>query len=331
MPRPTEDKAASEASTPSSLRRIDWLGTISIAIAVISAMILIDMGGRKFPWRSPYTAVFASLAAANLILFFITEACIAKEPIFPLHLLKNKDVVLSYLMSMLQLISQSSMMFLVPLYFGVTANASDTVGGAHLVPAVMGNAIGGILAGVAIKRTGRYKLIAVAAGLVASITYILLLFRWHGNTGFWESLYIIPGGFGTGLVQSVTFVSMAAALEPQDIAMGTSGLFLLVNIGLVIGVTSSSSILKQGFHQELVRRVTGPDADEVSQHPAKMEDGERRPHLHTTTPQSTDTTDSLKPPDNPKSNVRYILHRLPHRHFASDGDSVLCYWFATYL
>jgi formate/nitrite transporter FocA (FNT family) len=40
----------------------------------------------------------------------------------------------------------------VPLYFQVTANSSATVGGTHLLPAVVGNAVGGILAGALISK-----------------------------------------------------------------------------------------------------------------------------------------------------------------------------------
>ena len=43
-------------------------------------------------------------------------------------------------------------MYTVPLYFQVTARASVTNAGAHLVPAVCGNAIGGFLSGIIIKR-----------------------------------------------------------------------------------------------------------------------------------------------------------------------------------
>lgn len=43
-------------------------------------------------------------------------------------------------------------MFAIPLYFQVTTRASNTVAGAHLFPAVAGNAVGGLLAGAFIKR-----------------------------------------------------------------------------------------------------------------------------------------------------------------------------------
>jgi hypothetical protein len=39
----------------------------------------------------------------------------------------------------------------IPLYFQVTANASVTAAGTRLVPAVIGNPVGGLLTGYAIR------------------------------------------------------------------------------------------------------------------------------------------------------------------------------------
>lgn len=44
------------------------------------------------------------------------------------------------------------MMFSVPIYFQLTQNASTSRAGAQLVPAVVGNAVGGILCGIFINR-----------------------------------------------------------------------------------------------------------------------------------------------------------------------------------
>jgi MFS family permease len=85
------------------------------------------------------------------------------------------------------------MMFSVPLYFQVTSKASNTVAGAHLAPAVIGNATGGIISGLLINRSGRYKALVVFACLSSLLSYSLLLLRWHGHTNWLESLYIIPG------------------------------------------------------------------------------------------------------------------------------------------
>jgi hypothetical protein len=58
---------------------------------------------------------------------------------------------------------------LVPLYFQISAHATVTNAGAHLMPSVLGNAIGGLLTGLVIRRTGRYKLIAVIGALSSSL------------------------------------------------------------------------------------------------------------------------------------------------------------------
>ena len=115
-------------------------------------------------------------------------------------------------------------MFSVPLYFQITKGTSNTESGSHLVPAVVGNAVGGLLSGVVIKRcvalgvhwhimsqktgtnvetsrTGRYKLLVTLAVTCSSLSYLLLMLRWHGNTNWWESLYIIPGYVCPDLLQ----------------------------------------------------------------------------------------------------------------------------------
>jgi formate/nitrite transporter FocA (FNT family) len=45
-------------------------------------------------------------------------------------------------------------MMLVPMYFQVSAHASVTTAGAHLMPSVVGNAVGGLITGAVIRRYG---------------------------------------------------------------------------------------------------------------------------------------------------------------------------------
>ena len=44
-------------------------------------------------------------------------------------------------------------MYMVPLYFQITARASITNAGARLIPAVLGNAMGGLICGYIIQRS----------------------------------------------------------------------------------------------------------------------------------------------------------------------------------
>lgn len=80
---------------------------------------------------------------------------------------------------------------------------------------------------------------------------MLLMLRWHGHTSFLESLYIIPGGFGNGIALSATFVGLTAALDPSQIAVASSGLYLSSNIGNVAGLSVGSAVLQTTLQKQL--------------------------------------------------------------------------------
>lgn len=128
---------------------------------------------------------------------------------------------------------------------------------------MVGNTVGGLLAGTFIRRTGRYKALLVIGGLVAAITHVLMLIRWNGHTNFGESLYIIPGGMGTGIASASAFVAMTALLEPQDMAMATGGYMLIVSFAMTTGITMTNTVLGLGFKHQLEQNLHGKGAEKV--------------------------------------------------------------------
>lgn len=259
-----EEESDVPETTLSKLKKIDFLGMLFLGTSVLSGMFLLEMGGKNFSWTSPLTFVLILTSIAAGFSFVVTEAYFAEFPVFSLHLLKIPDVILGYVIMHLQMIAQSGLMFFVPVYFQVSARATAAEAGSHLVPAVVGNAIGGLISGLVIKRTGRYKFLVVSAGLIAAISYSLLLLRWKGHTGFWESLYIFPGGLGTGVAQAAVFITVTGAIQDSEVATVVSGLMLIVSIGFAEGVTISSSILDFVFGRLLRQRLTGPGSEKVS-------------------------------------------------------------------
>lgn len=163
------------------------------------------------------------------------EVNIALEPVFPPSLLVKRDVATSYAIIALQAAAQLAMMYSVPLYFRVTQNSSNTTAGSHLFPAVLGNTLGGLLSGLYIQRTGRYKSLTILATFSSSLAYLLLIVFWKGNTNWWESLEIIPSGFGTGIAFSATFIGLTSAVPKSEMAVATSGLYLSSGVGVVVG------------------------------------------------------------------------------------------------
>lgn len=149
------------------------------------------------------------------------------------------------------------MMFSVPLYFRVTANASNTTAGAHLFPAVLGNTVGGLLSGFVIQRTGRYKALTILATLSSSLTYLLLITRWRGRISLLESLEIVPGGFGTGMASASAFIALTSSVRKEDMAVATGGMYLSTAVGMLVGLAVSSSVQVGTLRVLLVELVAG--------------------------------------------------------------------------
>jgi MFS family permease len=134
------------------------------------------------------------------------------------------------------------MMFSVPLYFRVTQSISNAEAGSHLLPAVLSNTFGSILAGYVINKTGRYKLLALLASTMSSLSYFLLIIRWKENVSWLESLEIMPSGFGAGIAFSVTFIALQCSIKREEIAISTGGLYTASAVGMLIGIAASSTV-----------------------------------------------------------------------------------------
>lgn len=88
------------------LARIDFLGAALMAAMTLFFLLPIEIGGVKLPWSHPVVLVLFGLSVVLAILFVMTEVWWAKEPIFPLQLLRQRDAVASYLIMGFQVAAQ---------------------------------------------------------------------------------------------------------------------------------------------------------------------------------------------------------------------------------
>lgn len=89
-------------SKTGKLRRIDFLGSTSLASAIVGFLLVLDLGGQRLPWTHPFVWIAFAVALFFGALFVFIEAFVAREPIFPLRLLVHRDVVTAYLVTALQ-------------------------------------------------------------------------------------------------------------------------------------------------------------------------------------------------------------------------------------
>lgn len=141
----------------------------------------------------------------------------------------------------------------IPMYFQVTNNASTAKAGAYLIPTVIGNTVGGLLSGAAIKRTGRYKYLITMASVCSLIAFALMIGLWRGKTDVGKSLVVFPGGFATGIAYTSVFVALTSGVSEAEIPIAASGLYLSGNVGCVAGISASDAVYQATLQRGLMQ------------------------------------------------------------------------------
>ncbi|KAK9770444.1 putative Arylsulfatase [Seiridium cardinale] len=232
------------------LIRIDIVGILLLGLSILVLMLPLELGGVKIPWQHPAIFVFFGLGAVLLSLFLATEAWWAPNPVFPIRMLKNREILACYLVIGLLAAAQTALVFSVPLYFQVTQRVSNTIAGVHLFPAVFGNAVGGLAAGRIIKRG-----LGAGMGNTAVFVSINAIVEPAHKAVAASGLYLsMPIGMITGI--AVTSALMLEVMQ-KHLAEG------LVKLGLSL-VERQEVISKAAENVEYIYKLQGPVADAVA-------------------------------------------------------------------
>lgn len=86
---------------------------------------------------------------------------------------------------------------------------------------------------------------------------MLLLFFWRGPLNWLETFYILPGGFGAGVVGSATYIAVAASLDTSLTAIASSSQYLAQSIGQVGGLSAASAVMRILLNKSLWQSLQG--------------------------------------------------------------------------
>ena len=95
-----------EGATLERIKRIDALGALLLGGSVLAFMVPLEIGGQKIPWSHPLVPILTAAGVILSVAFVLVESRWAKEPIFPLRLLRSGDVTQTYLIAFGQAAAQ---------------------------------------------------------------------------------------------------------------------------------------------------------------------------------------------------------------------------------
>jgi Fungal trichothecene efflux pump (TRI12) len=84
------------------LRAIDWLGSVLILATTLMLLLGLDFGGETFPWSSSNVICLLVFGCLASVFFVLSELKVARYPVMPLHVFKQRTNLATLVVSLCQ-------------------------------------------------------------------------------------------------------------------------------------------------------------------------------------------------------------------------------------
>lgn len=246
------------------LKAVDWFGSISILAVTLMLLLGLEFGGATFPWKSPQVVCLVVIGALISGVFIFCEKRLARYPLMPLALFKDRSNIASLLLcsshgmvclptphdgSPLIRITQCYIAseYYLPLYFQSALEASPFKSGVLVLPITVTEALTGIAVGISIHRTGRY-LELIYVGVLAMVlgNGLYILFSAHSSIGQIIGFQIVAG-IGQGLLFEAPLIAIQALVSQDDTATATSTFGFTRNLSTALSVVICGVIFQNSM------------------------------------------------------------------------------------
>jgi hypothetical protein len=189
----------------------------------------------------------------GLIAFILYEIYIPQEPLIRLSIFCNRTTVLAYLTTLLHGTILWCLLYYLPLYFEAVKSYSPILSGIALFPKTFTVAPAGLLMGLLITFTGKYRwsILLGWALTTLGLGLLLLLFDVDTHTTKWIFL-MLPSGVGMGILfPAMQFAIQGSSLN-KDLAFAVALFSFFRNFGQALGVAVGGTIFQNQMKRKLL-------------------------------------------------------------------------------
>ncbi|KAI0297883.1 iron permease [Multifurca ochricompacta] len=239
------------ATLKEKLSRMDFIGNILITGSTTSTVIGLTWGGVQFAWSSASVLVPLIIGLIGLGSFVIYEIYLCKPPVVPILFRLNWTGTSGYLQNFVMAVVLASLSYWYAVFFEACKDKSPTGAGVDLFGLSYSISLIAIVAGVAVKKTGKY-LIPTYIGWVLMVVGAGLLTTLRADTSIAKSVgfQLVIGG-GVGIIYVVSLFPILASIPVTHSAPAMALYVFSRNFGYIWGVTVGGAILQNELKGKL--------------------------------------------------------------------------------
>lgn len=239
-------------------QHLDWLGFLSLTVAVGATQLMLDRGQRE-DWFDSTEIIMEAITAALALYIFVVHSATTRRPFLNFAVFRDRNFLLGFLLIFLFGLNVFSALLLIPLFLQDIQGYPVIAAGVVVSMRGVGTLFGMIAAGRFANRVPYRYLIAGSLLMIAIPS--ALMAGWTAEVPVLDVVIVnIVTGFGIGLawvcLSTATFATLPTELRTEGAA-----LFALIRvIGASIGVSVFIAVLTHSMqvnYGELAENIHG--------------------------------------------------------------------------
>lgn len=236
---------------------IDYLGATLLVGGVSLLLVWVSLAGSQFAWASTTSIALVLGGLAVVVAALYVEMKVARDPIIPLRLFRDRTTSLATLASVLIGLAMFGATVYLSQYFQLARGMSPTKAGLMSVAMVGGLLVSSIVSGRLITKTGRWKNFLVG-GMVFVIVGLVLLSTIDDTTSLWVvGAFMAVLGLGLGATMQNLVLAVQNNTSQADMGAASAVVAFFRSMGGSVGVSALGAVLGHQVADEISRGLAG--------------------------------------------------------------------------
>ena len=232
----------------------DWLGTLLLAIATSSLILITTWGGTEYAWSDPrIISLLVTMLVAGAAFIWVERH--NRNPLIPLKLFRNRNMVLTTAAGVVVGFCMVGMLGYLPTYLQMVHTMTPTNAGLMMIPMMLGMIGTSVTVGFVVARTGRYKWYPITGMLVVSFGLFLMTRLTPETTLVQVGGILFVLGFGLGLAMQILVLIVQNSFPVAMVGTATSTNNFFRQLGSAVGASAVGTLFIHNMQNRLAENL----------------------------------------------------------------------------
>ncbi|KAF2131549.1 MFS transporter [Dothidotthia symphoricarpi CBS 119687] len=247
------------------LKYIDLAGAVFLICSIVCLLLALQWGGFTYSWKN--SKVWGTLLGFGLLLiiFIIIQIKQKERATIPIHVFKQRTVLVSCIFSALLSMALYTHIFYLPFYFQAIKGTTAEESGIRTIAYLVSITVSSIVIGASITIVGWYvpfmwfgsAIFTIGAGLIFTL-------KVNSPPGQWIG-YQILAGIGAGAGVQIPFVAVQVVTSSKDMPTANACVLFFNSLGGALSISIAQNIFVNTLAKEIPKHVPGLDSKVIAE------------------------------------------------------------------